>query len=267
VEPQHATADGDAVFRDEIKEGHKDYFVVYQPADDRITFATVSISFPGEVPEASIVRTLMERELEHWLARYPVPVMVSAFDAADNLTHPCEEPDGSHLIGYVNTVTGGITRHWRLVKDDELPPDQRETSYLARVYSDVPFRHKEQVRKDALAEAQTRARVIRFISLIMLFMVAVPVLIEVVAWGVTWLGHVLAGISVIAGAYRAAKARGWIEPSPREKADAEKKRRMEHYFYHCERNPRGFESLKNENFERETIARTQKEAAELRPES
>ena len=34
---------------------------------------------------------------------------------------------------------------------------------------------------------------------------------------------------------------------------AEKRQKMEHYFYHCERNPEGFMRLKVENFERETM--------------
>ncbi|MCC5960053.1 MAG: hypothetical protein JJU08_12015 [Rhodobacteraceae bacterium] len=44
---------------------------------------------------------------------------------------------------------------------------------------------------------------------------------------------------------------------------AEKKRKMEHYFYHCERNPAGFWRLKSENFESDKRERVRKEADEL----
>ena len=39
---------------------------------------------------------------------------------------------------------------------------------------------------------------------------------------------------------------------------------MNHYFYHCERNPEGFMRLKVENFEREAKERTLKEVEALR---
>ena len=54
----------------------------------------------------------------------------------------------------------------------------------------------------------------------------------------------------------------WPE-SASEKLEADKKQRMEHYFWHCERNPEGFQRLKTENFAREERERTSREAAEL----
>jgi len=55
-----------------------------------------------------------------------------------------------------------------------------------------------------------------------------------------------------------------LKPSQREKQEAERNLKMSHYFYHCERNPEGFNRLKIENFEREAIEGTRKEAEELR---
>jgi hypothetical protein len=57
---------------------------------------------------------------------------------------------------------------------------------------------------------------------------------------------------------------GWIKPSQREKQKAEKDLKMQHYFYHGELNPDGFNRLKIENFDREAIERTHKEADALR---
>jgi hypothetical protein len=39
---------------------------------------------------------------------------------------------------------------------------------------------------------------------------------------------------------------------------------MNHYFYHCERNPEAFNRLKFENFERDAIERTRDEAEAIR---
>jgi hypothetical protein len=38
---------------------------------------------------------------------------------------------------------------------------------------------------------------------------------------------------------------------------------MEHYFYHCERNPAAFARLMNENFEIDLREKTREEAAKL----
>ena len=62
----------------------------------------------------------------------------------------------------------------------------------------------------------------------------------------------------------AANARGWLKPSQRDKQKAEKDLKMNHYFYHCERNPDAFNRLKIENWERETIERTRDEAETIR---
>ena len=51
--------------------------------------------------------------------------------------------------------------------------------------------------------------------------------------------------------YRIAKEFDWIKESDVEKKKSEKQRTMEHYYYHCERNPCGFEKLKIENFEQD----------------
>jgi hypothetical protein len=87
--------------------------------------------------------------------------------------------------------------------------------------------------------------------------------IQLASLGIAWFGTVISVISILFGLYKAAKAFGWIQPSEREKQKAEKQRKMEHYFHHCEENPEGFNRLKMENFEREAVQRTQAEASAL----
>jgi len=55
-----------------------------------------------------------------------------------------------------------------------------------------------------------------------------------------------------------------VKPSKRKQEEAEKKRKMAHYFYHCEKNPAAFGRLKIENFDREIKEKTRKEAESLR---
>ncbi len=49
-----------------------------------------------------------------------------------------------------------------------------------------------------------------------------------------------------------------------EPTDSEKTRLKDHYYYHCQMNPEGFDRLKSENFEREQKQKTQKEYEQLR---
>ena len=133
--------------------------------------------------------------------------------------------------------------------------------YLGRVYEGIPFRLQEEVRQKAQRDALITGRVIR---LFLFFVVVVPVLIEIISMGVDWLGYILSTISISLGIYKVAKEMGWLKPSRRAKEEAEKDLKMRHYFWHCERNPEAFNRLKIENFEREAIERTRKEAETLR---
>lgn len=200
----------------------------------------------------------MEQELEDWLKQYPVPIMVTSFDAKDDVIQVSNE-DGAHLVGYINQQTDQIVKHWNLV--NELPKEQMELEYLARVYERLPLRRQEVVRLEALRKARATGRAIRFL---MFFVVGIPVLIEIVSLGVDWIGYLLSAISISVGLYKFGKAMGWIKPTKRAQLEAEKNNKMEHYYYHCEKNPEAFLRLKIENFEREAIERNLQEAEAIR---
>lgn len=253
--------DGQKVFREQIKEHRGDYYVSYQPADTRFSSAAAHLTFLGNGHDVADVKKAMERELQSWLSRFRVPVTVSAYDAKDDLIQVATEFSQAHLAGYVDPQTGQIIQQWGFPKDDELPSDQMDARYLARVYEGVPFRLQETVRQNAMREARTMGRSIR---MIVFLLAGVPLLIEIVSLGVTWVGHILAGISITAGLYKLAKMMGWLKLTQRAKEIAEKDLRMKHYFYHCERNPEGFNRLKIENFERDAIHQNHLEADQIR---
>ena len=113
------------VFRDQIKEDRGEYYVIYCPADARMPFANIQVIFPHDGLDVHAVARTMEHELEEWLKRYPVPAMVSAFNAKEDVISLSDELDKSHLMGYIDPVTGGIIRKWGLFKDNdsaEKPP-------------------------------------------------------------------------------------------------------------------------------------------------
>ena len=252
--------EGDKVIRDTLKEHRGEYFVEYRPADSCLPFATVDLVFLNPC-SASTARRAMEHELRYWLKRFPVPVMVSGFDVRGVLLHLSDVSGESHLTGHLDLLKDHIVWRWGLFKDNQPPPEQSTSEYLERVYKNVPYRLQREVRQKAERKARSTARGIR---LIVFLMVGVPVLIEMISLGVAWLGYLLSGISILAGLYKLAQAMGWLKPSKRKQAEAERNRKMEHYFYHCELNPDGFSRLKLENFDREATEQTRKEAEALR---
>jgi len=249
------------VYRDVINEHRGDYYVTYRPADLRTPFAVVQLTFPREIGEAAKVKKAMESELEYWVRKYPVPAMVTAFDAKEDVVHISDNADESHLIGFIDTHSGHVSRFWKLLEQHELPAEQMEEKYLAEVYKEVPFRRQADVRKMAYQRARASGRAVR---LFVFLVVGVPVLIEIVSLGIDWIGYLLSVISVSVGLYKLSRAMGWIKPSKKEQEKAEKELKMSHYYYHCEKNPEGFNRLKVENFERETIESTLREEAMIR---
>lgn len=71
----------DEVFRDKLSEPRDGYFVEYSPVGTGMAFASLSLVFTSDSPDSVNVQKLMDDELTHWLARFPVPLFVSSFDA------------------------------------------------------------------------------------------------------------------------------------------------------------------------------------------
>ncbi|MBI3818715.1 MAG: hypothetical protein HY286_08505 [Planctomycetes bacterium] len=248
------------VHRDKISEGRADYFVTYQPADGRFVFAIVDLVFPGENIDSGRVARAMEDEVMLWLRRYAVPVMVSAFNAKEDIIRVRPESPDCHLMGFCDPKSGQVVLRWGLLKNDELPPEQADDEYLRNAYKDIEYHNQSDIRDAALHKARRTAHAVRTI---VLFIIVVPALIEITVHIISlsneWIHHAFAGVSIFKGVYELGKRLGWIKASAREKLNVEEDRKMKHYYWHCERNPAGFNRLKVENFERETIERTRKD--------
>lgn len=76
-------------------------------------------------------------------------------------------------------------------------------------------------------------------------------------------GRCRACLQFVEGGARGHEDLGAHKVTPREEEKGEKQRKMDHYFYHCERNPDGFARLKIENFEKDAGERVRAEAAAL----
>ena len=205
----------------------------------------------------------MESEMKTWLNRFRVPVLVSGYDVTEDLIRLPKEQGGSHLMGYVDANNQSVVQRWGVFENEELPPSQMTNDHFALVYTGIPFKLRKDVREKVEREHRKLRIGLRIFRAAFIFIALVPVAIELISLGVTWLAYLLQIVSILTGVYKVAKAAGWVQQSKRTKEDAEKQSKMEHYYYHCERNREAFERLKIENFRRDTAERTRKEATAL----
>lgn len=250
------------LFFDPIKESRDHYFVEYQPpvADNRC--ATLNMVFPNDVVPSSL-DDLMRDELQLWLRRYPVPLTVWCFDSKESLVQP-ESEEGNCLVGWI-TPTGEIVSSWR-IEDLTAFLDKNQTrSDWRSVYVDVPVRAQAQVTAAATDGSLAQRRGIQVLKwMFVAWVAAIPAGFAVFAFlGPEWFGAIALVYALEKARQAGLRVVGRATPTKREAREAEKTRKMEHYFYHCERNPGGFLRLEAENFEQEARERTRSEAEAL----
>jgi hypothetical protein len=127
------------LYFESIKESRGPYFVDYQPPIASNPYAILNLVYPGEfVP--SEVATSMRSEMESWIKRYPVPLMVFAFDAAENVIRPNDAADDGVLVGWLVPNTQEIAFSWKLNEVPKLLNDTTSIPDWRKIYKDVPFR-------------------------------------------------------------------------------------------------------------------------------
>lgn len=256
---------GEILYFDEIKEDRGTYFVEYQPPVSKNPFATLNLVYPEDYEVASVAET-MKSEVEHWLRRFPVPIMAWAYDAAENSIRPNGKADDGLLVGWYTPGTTGFTYSWKV---DGLPPFLNDTSNRPdwrEIYKGVPFRTDTEVKANAYRELDKTRKQNLILKVIFAFWLAVfPAAWAIIQYlGPEWLALAVLAYSLWQ-AFRAGRSLFWhVEPSKAEKEKDATELKMNHYFHHCERNPDGFLRLKSENFEKDAKERVAKDADDLR---
>jgi hypothetical protein len=251
----------DHPFFEATKEDRGWYFVEYRPPIAGYQFATLSVVVLDSARTREDIAVTMEAELIIWLERYPVPIMVSAFDGTGSVIGLGRHRSCDRLFGYIDTKTNKVVREWRLLSNDELPKDALNVSYLKQIYADIPFKTKQQLQQQAFEKAR-HLRLGWWI--VFVWAAVVPAGVAILEWWSDWLGVIVLIYSLYNALEKALRLLGkW----PKSKAEAQKdaeEARMRHHHYHCERNPEGFERLKLENFERWAREDIRKEAKALK---
>lgn len=147
----HTGAEKGYIF-DTIKEPRDTYYVQYTPAWHDAYFAILAVVFKEE-PALQQISDIMEWECKKWMQRYPVPLMVSAFDSTGDVISLNGEMGRNYLIGIrQNNVT---VCHWRSFKKAEYPFGALTESQLLDIYHDIPQTTYEERKRKAIASAKS----------------------------------------------------------------------------------------------------------------
>lgn len=235
-----------------LKENRDGYFVEYTPARASNGLAILSLVFLEQPSHAKIVE-LMERECKIWLDRYPIPVQIMAPEITDT----------DHVGNSISYLLGiGPKLHWCRLDGGHahipLPPISEQM--LLEIYDGIPYSTIEERRK---CTAETAKSIRKGRHLTTAWINGVPLAISILGLISTLFSFLCGLYSIVKHAIKSMESLGYKKRSERKRKAEEVRRRMEHYFYHCEQNPEGFERLKVENFQRSIRQQTLKGKREL----
>lgn len=249
----------DEIRYDSIKEAREWYYVEYSPPMGKAAFSILSLTIEDVNADREKIAQAMEEEASVWVSRFPIPVMVGAFNMENDLVYMDDIRPCSHLNAW--PIESGTHREWRLVPDNELPTVALDGAYVRRLFSGVPHRTGAQV----IAEVQKQHKRMKAgWWFVFVWAVVVPVGIAVLEWWSDLLGVVVLAFAFIKAGHKALLLTGKLPKSEREREKEAQELRMRHHHYHCERNPEAFASLKAENFRMEATERSRVEAEKLR---
>lgn len=173
------------------------------------------------------------------------------------------------LTGCLDDETGETRLVWQSPGDEEAPGKVLDNRTLLRVYEGIPYKTPGVSER----EFKTWAQSVRIGRWLVLAPVFIWVVVAAPAWALAqwasprWVGTLVLLYCFAMAFVKALKLSGKWKPSPRKLQARDRERRMEDYYYHCERNPEGFERLKVESVERDVREQIQNEARELRDQS
>ena len=259
-------ASGELQF-ESVEEDRGWYLVEYLPPQVDNWFATLNVQVIESGTDEAVAEA-MEREGDLWLDRYPVPILVTAFDDADGLRELNGARPSDHLMVYIDAATGEHHRSWGTPSANDVPHDELDDETLLRIYEHIPVTRVTEAEREA--EFRAFARSVRagrrlVLTWLLVWLAAIPVAVGIFEWaGPRWLGVVALAYCILKALVQVLKLFGVLKPSCREREAQEKQERMEHYYEHCEQNPEGFQRLMIENLELDARRQTAEKARTLR---
>ena len=255
------------LYFDHIRETRGPFFVEYQPPVADNPFAALYIIFPHVVLGGRLHK-IFDEEVQHWMRRYPVPLMVWALDDKED-TIRLPNSDRDYLFAWHDPESGQISKSLNHNDFEDFLRTAPAHPHWTTIYTDVPYRTDYEIKTAAQDSLIARKRQIALLRIVLtLWLAVIPAGYAVFEFlGPVWLG--LLGLAFVLWKALQTAFRIWnrAKPSAKGRREAEKQRKMDHCFYHCERNPEGFMRLKLENFENDARERVRAEAKEVRKQT
>jgi len=236
------------------------YYVEYLPPAIGNKYACLNLIITDGRPKDEIVNA-MEKELELWLTRYPVPIFATAWDDKENIYDLSGIKPKKHLIGFFAS-DNKLRLHWESVPEEEIPDLTLDQEYLDNLYSDLNFKTYAEMN----TEWQKRRKEIirgRFLIFI-IWLVVIPIIVLVFEFSNEWLSAFILLYSVSKVIEIWLDQWGKLKKSKRELDEEEKERLKNYYYHHCQMNPDGFKRLMLENLDKVAKDRITKEAEALK---
>jgi len=245
-----------------IQEGRDWYFVEYFPAISK-NYAGLTLTIMNEkVDKVNIVQA-MDKELKIWLARYPVPLCVTAWDISDNQYSFDELNKSKCLIGFFDDK-GKIYLSWKA--NAKKPPDATlEKEYLDTVYSNVEaVTSVEHAAKRKIKNKQIERGVSIFLILAFLSYIW-TLLFEVVLQNNKLFAFLTSLYIIYKACQKIFEYMGvWPFKSKRKREKEDEDRLKDQFYYFYKQNPEGFEKLKLESLDKMTKEKNIKTAKDLK---
>lgn len=248
------------IFND-IKKNHDKYFVTYRPINStKDEFAILSIIFIQLVDNKEIA-SIMEEELHIWISKYPLPIMVTSYDNKSDGIYLKDIKESNHLVGYINKENNKVVKTWNIegLPDGLLYDDNVD---IDLIYEGLSYKKRDDIEMGSNETVKEKIRIKKLVDAGVILWLVISVIIAFLGWRSFWVGAAAFIYSLYRAVRRFFKLKGY--KTKREKEDQEKTRKMNHYYYHCERNPKGFRRLRAENFEEVEKERIKKERENIK---
>lgn len=223
--------------------------------------ASLSLVYTQPVMEKQRVVDDIEKEFDHWLERFPVPLMVSAWDfKGDGIEFPDIHTE-RFLSGY-SDLAGSVVRTWGTFKDSDFPGETKSTEHRLSAYSELEAITAAEIQQKA--DAHRRMIKVGW-WMVFIWAVAIPSMLAILGFfNLFYVGAIALAYSLYRAVRKTLEMTGLKKRSRRLEEKEREDTDMRHHHYHCKKNPEGFMRLKIENFERDEIERIRKESQEIR---
>lgn len=246
------------VIWEDAKEDRGAYYVIYSPINlKNCNLASLYLVYTSPAKDEKIAFE-MEKELEIWASKYPLPLKVTALDEKGDQISLDHLKPSDELIGYFDN--NKLIKSWRKLSEETFGRVTDEQ--LKQIYKGLPFQTRKEKEEEAENKLKEKRNIKKFLDFTLLTWLFVLILISYLGWQNYWVGALAFFYALYKIIRRGFRLFG--HKTKKELENQEIERKKNHYYYHCERNPEGFAKLRAENFDLREKERIQEEKSKIK---